>query len=90
VRGGVEQDRAERHPDRDVDRAFERHVDRKVDLRRGPAQVDVDLGSLDGHRDGDQEILVRRVGIVDEAIEVALGGVDAVGQPLDLTAQQPV
>ena len=53
VRRRVEQDRAQRHPDRDVDRADERHVDRQVDLRRGPRQVDGDLGAVDRDRDLD-------------------------------------
>ena len=74
----------------DVDRADERHVDRQVDLRRGAGQVDRDLGALDRDRDLDLQVLVRRVGMVDEAVEIALRLVGAVRELLDLAPQHPL
>jgi hypothetical protein len=58
VRRRVEQDRADREPDRDVHGAFERHVDRPVgDLRRGAREVDDHVAAVDGDRDGERQIL---------------------------------
>ena len=74
----------------DVDRALERHVDREIDLRRGPGQIDVEVRSLDRDRNSDHEILVGRVRVVEEAVEPPFRGIGAVGEPLDLAAEHPL
>ena len=74
----------------DVDGADEGHVDREVDLRGGPGQVDGDLRPFDRDGDLDLQVLVPRVGVVDEAVEESLGLVGPVRELLDLTPQHPV
>ncbi len=75
---------------RDVDRADERHVDGEVDLRPGSRQVDGQLGAGDGDRDLDPQVAIALVGVADEAVEMADGAVDAVGQLLDLPPEHPL
>ena len=75
----VQQHRAQRHVERDVDGADQRHVDRPVvDLRRGTGQIDRHLVAGDGHRHSDREILAPRIGIVEKPVDVILGGIGAI------------
>ena len=91
MRRRVEQDRSQRHVDRDVDRADERHVDRPVgDLRRGAGEIHGHRVAFDGHRHLDPLVALGRVGIVGEAVDIPLGAVRAVRELLDLLAQHPL
>ena len=66
----VEQDRAQGQPDRAIDGAFERHVDRLVrQLRRRAGEIDDDVvaAHLQGH--ADRQVAPRRIGVVEEAVD---------------------
>ena len=79
MRLGIEQNRAQRHPDSEIDGANEGHVEREIDLRRGACEIDRQLGARDRDSDLDHEVLVARVQMVGIAIESALGFVRAIG-----------
>jgi hypothetical protein len=88
---GVEQHRADGEPDRDVGRAFERHVDRPVrHLRGGAGEVDHKGIVLLGDGDDDRQFLLRGIVAVEVAVDRRLGAIDAVGQPGDRLAHQPL
>ena len=88
---GVEQHRADGEPDRDVGGAFERHVDRPVGhLRRGAGQVDDQAVVLLGDGDDDRQLLLAGIVAVEIAVDRRLGAIDAVGQPGDRLAHQPL
>ena len=87
----VEQHRADGEPDRDVGGAFERHVDRPVGhLRRGAGEVDHEGVVLLGDGDDDRQLLLGRIVAVEIAVDRRLGAIDAVGQPGDGLAHQPL
>jgi hypothetical protein len=87
----IEQDRAQRQPDRTIDGTLEGHIDGPVgDLRRRPGQVDGEFVAADLDGDGDLQIAPRRIRIVEIAVNQALGGIDAVGNVADRAAHQPL
>ena len=88
---GVEQHRADGEPDRDVGGAFERHVDRPVGhLRRRAGEVDDQAVVLLGDGDDDRQLLLGRIVAVEIAVDRRLGAIDAVRQPGDRLAHQPL
>ena len=87
MRRGVQQHRADGQIDSDVDRPLERHIEGTVDLWRRPAEVHRDVAAGDGQRDGDAQILIRRVVQVGEAVDEPFRVVRAVRQLRDLLAE---
>ncbi len=80
-----------RQPDRAIDRAFQRHVDRLVrNLRRGAGEIDDQI--VAAHLDGrdNRQVAARRIGIVEETVDMGGGGIVAVGQRADGVAHQPL
>ena len=63
-----------------VDRALERHVDRLVGhLRRRAGEIDDEAVASDLDRHGDRQVAPRRVGIVEEAVDIGGRGIVAIG-----------
>ena len=89
VHHAVEKDGSERQPDRAINRAFERHVDRPiVDLRRGAGQIDGHLVAAHLQRRLDLEIAAFRLRVVQETVDRRFGRVIAVRQRADRRAHQ--
>ena len=89
VDGAVEKDGSKRQPDRAVDCAFERHIDRPiVDLRRSACEIDGHLIAAHFQRRLDLEIAAFRLLVVQETVDRGLGRVVAVRQRADRLAHQ--
>ena len=89
INGAVKENGAERQPDRAIDRAFKRHVDRPiVDLRRRARQIDGHFVAAHFQRRLDLEIAAFRLLVVEETVDRRLGRVVAVRQRADRLAHQ--
>ena len=85
VRGhGIEQQRADGAEAGDLGRAFERHVERGLDLLGRAGEIDLDAIALDAHADLDRQPHVAVLAVV---VEKALGAIFAVGNGGDALTQ---
>ena len=86
----IQQDRADGQPDRNIDGAFQRHIDRLViNLLRGAGQIDRHGVAMHRDRHRNRQIFLAWIRIVEITVDIRRRAVLAIGQRSDGVAHEP-